>query len=163
MNQNMMNQNMMNQNMMNMMNNMMNPNMMNNMMNQNMMAQNMMTQMLAQQQQNNNFNQGNTGNQNQSQQSQNSSNSGNNPGGISVFFRKSGNGVNDPPIMIQCTLNEKVSELIKRYRTKSNDHQPKKFIFNAKQLNETLSCAEAGLTNNSNIFVVTTEGVKGAN
>ena len=100
---------------------------------------------------------------NQSQQNKNSSNSGNNPGGISVFFRKSGTGQSDPPIMIQCTLNEKVSELIKRYRTKSNDHQPKRFIFNAKQLNETLSCAEAGLTNNSNIFVVTTEGVKGAN
>ena len=154
MNQNMMNQNMMNQNMMNMMNNMMNQNMMMNNM--------MMNQMFARQ--NNNFNQGNTGNQNQSQQNQNSSNSGNNPGGISVFFRKSGTGQSDPPIMIQCMPNEKVSELINRYRTKSGDHDPtKKFIFNAKQLNETLSCAEAGLTNNSNIFVVTTEGVKGAN
>ena len=150
MNQNMMNQNMMNPNMMNNM-------MAQNMMAQNMMAQNMMTQMLAQQQ-NNNFNQGNTGNQNP-----NPSNSGSSSGGINVFFRKNGTGENDPPLMIQCMPNEKVSELIKRYRTKSGDHEPtKKFIFNAKQLNVTLNCAEAGLTNDSNIFVVATKDVKGA-
>ena len=82
------------------------------------------------------------------------------PGGKNIFFRK--NGENAPPLMIQCIDNEKVSVIIKRYRTKANDYdKSKRFIFNAKQLNESLTVAEAGLTDNSNIFVVTTEGVKG--
>ena len=38
----------------------------------------------------------------------------------------------------------------------------KKFIFNAKNLNPSLSLAEAGIAHNSNIFVVTTKGVHGA-
>ena len=53
--------------------------------------------------------------------------------------------------------------LCQRYRTKSSDTDTsKKFIFNAKQLNPALSVAEAGLTDNANIFVVTTRGVEGA-
>jgi hypothetical protein len=36
-----------------------------------------------------------------------------------------------------------------------------KFIFNAKNLNPNLTCAEAGLTNKANVFVVNTAGVKG--
>ena len=58
---------------------------------------------------------------------------------------------------------EKVKEVIQRYRIKSGDNdQTKKFIFNAKNLNQELSVGEAGITNNGNIFVVTTQGVKGA-
>ena len=65
--------------------------------------------------------------------------------------------------MIQCQLNERVSDLIQRYRTKSGDRDPsKKFIFNAKNLNQSLTIEEAGITNNGNIFVVTTQGIKGA-
>ena len=65
--------------------------------------------------------------------------------------------------MIQCTDNDSVGEVIRRYRIKAGDQDTsKKFIFNAKQLNESLSVAEAGLSNNANIFVVTTRGVKGA-
>ena len=46
---------------------------------------------------------------------------------------------------------------------KTGDYdQEKKFIFNAKLLNQDLSVAEAGLHNNSNIFVVATKGIKGA-
>ena len=105
----------------------------------------------------------NVGNQSQIQQNQNQLNTGRAPGGKNIFFRKNGTGEKDPPLMIQCMDNEKVSEVIKRYRTKANDHDnSKRFIFNAKQLNESLTVAEAGLTDNSNIFVVTTKGVKGA-
>ena len=64
---------------------------------------------------------------------------------------------------VECNHNEKVSELIERYRNESGDYDTsKKFIFNAKNLNQFLSLAEAGIYNGSNIFVVSTVGVKGA-
>ena len=57
---------------------------------------------------------------------------------------------------------EKVATLIERYRNKAGDRdQTKKFIFNDKNLNPSLSLAEAGIAHNSNIFVVTTKGVHG--
>ena len=65
--------------------------------------------------------------------------------------------------MIQCTPNDKVSDIIEKYRNKANYRdETKKFIFNAKNLNTSLSVAEAGITNNANIFVVATKGIKGA-
>ena len=46
---------------------------------------------------------------------------------------------------------------------KSQDYdESKKFIFNAKNLVPSLSVSEAGLINNSNIFVVATKDIKGA-
>ncbi len=89
----------------------------------------------------------------------------NNVGGISVIFRVSGaqGQAQIPPVMIQCLSNEKVSEVIKKYRIKSGDNEEtKKFIFNAKNLSPSLTVAEAGLTDNANIFVVATKGIKGA-
>ena len=81
---------------------------------------------------------------------------------ITVVFRTS-NNINDYPLKIQCTKNEKVSDLIERYRTKAIDHDTtKRFIFNAKELNKDLTIEEAGLSEGSNIFVVTTAGIKGA-
>ena len=133
-----MNMNMMNQNMMN---NMGNSGMMNAAMNMNMMNMNNM----------NNLN----------NQGYNNPPPANN-GGINVFFRAGQNGENGS-IMIQCTLEEKVSDVIKRYGTKSmEDTNKKKFIFNAKALVPTLTVAEAGLQEGANIFVVNTAGVKGA-
>ena len=84
--------------------------------------------------------------------------------GISVIFRTSGqNAPQRPPISIQCMSDEKVSTLIERYRNKAGDHdQTKKFIFNAKNLNPSLTLSAAGIAHNSNIFVVTTKGVQGA-
>ena len=84
--------------------------------------------------------------------------------GISVIFRASGaTGQASAPIMVQCMSDEKVSEVIEKYRNKSGDRDPtKKFIFNAKNLAPSLSVAEAGITNNANIFVVATKGIKGA-
>jgi len=81
---------------------------------------------------------------------------------ISVHFRAGANGENGS-IMIQCSLSDKVSDLIEKYRTKSlEDVSQKKFIFNAKNLNRDLTVAEAGLSDGANIFVVNTAGVKGA-
>ena len=108
----------------------------------------------------NNFNNINNnqfqGNSNQQQQSNNF---------ITVFFREGApdnQDTNSPKIAIQCMPDEKVSDIIQRYRTKANFNGEAKFIFNAKNLAPSLSVAEAGITNSSYVFVVKTEGIKGA-
>ena len=52
--------------------------------------------------------------------------------------------------------NEKISDTILKYREKSFNYDGNlKFIFNAKNLNNSsLTVKEAGLTNDSSIFVV---------
>ena len=81
---------------------------------------------------------------------------------INVYFRVGADGAGGS-IMIQCTLNDKVSDLIQKYKTKSlEDVSQKKFIFNAKALNPNLTVSEAGMQEGANIFVVNTAGVKGA-
>ena len=157
-----MNQMMMNQMMMNQMGQSgMNPNMMmmmnmmnNNMNNMNNQSQSQMMNLMNQMNQNNQNN-----NDNQSSSNQNQS------GGISVIFRASGGnqGQKGAPIMVQCLPNEKVADIIEKYRVKSQDRDDsKKFIFNAKNLSPALTVSEAGITNNANIFVVATKGIKGA-
>ena len=83
--------------------------------------------------------------------------------GINLTFRKEGGShIKFNPI-IQCCIDEKVSDVIQRYRAKSGDNDPtNKFIFNAKNLNQNLTVAEVGMTKNANIFVVSTKGIKGA-
>ena len=80
---------------------------------------------------------------------------------IRVIFRQSGeNSKNIPPITIQCKPFDSVSSIIEKYRNASGDKDPyKKFIFNAKNLNQALDLNEAGISNNSNIFVVSTRGI----
>ena len=85
--------------------------------------------------------------------------------GISVIFRQSGGSDDFPkiePIRIDgCYPDQQVSSIIERYRIKSGDFDvDKKFIFNAKNLPPYLSFAEAGLSNNANIFVVKTKRIK---
>ena len=64
--------------------------------------------------------------------------------------------------VIQIDLDDKVSKLIEKYNLKANDNDmSKKFIFNSKVLNVSLTIREAGLYNQANIFVVT-KGIKGA-
>ena len=156
--QNMQNQ-MMGNNMMNMQNQLMMQNMMMNQMNP-MNQMNQMAEMLK-------MNQANMPNSSfvSNNPAPSPSSSSSNQAGLNVVFRVGGQGGQGrPPIMIQCMPNEKVSDLIQRYRTKSGDNdKSKKFIFNAKNLNHELTVGEAGITNNGNIFVVTTQGVKGAN
>ena len=85
--------------------------------------------------------------------------------GINVIFRAAGNQTNNTePIKIQCMPNDKVSDIIEKYKNKSGDRNPeKKFIFNAKMLSPNLTVSEAGIIDNSNIFVVSEKGIKGAN
>ena len=63
---------------------------------------------------------------------------------------------------ILCDIDEKVSDVIERYRIKSNDNNPKaRFIYNSKQLNPDLTVSESGLTNNAIIHVEYKENMCG--
>ena len=126
----------MNNQMMNMMNNQM-MNMMNNQM-MNMMNNQMM-------------NQGNLGNNFKDKEVNE------NPV-ITIYFRKRDN----PPIGIQCHKKDKVSDAIRKYRIKINDFdKSKKFIYNSIPLNPSLTLEEANISDNGNVFVVVTKGIKG--
>jgi hypothetical protein len=70
--------------------------------------------------------------------------------GLCVIFRDSGA---DGPVMVECMPDDKVSDVIEKYRNKAGDHDYTKFIFNAKNLDPSLTVAEAGITNNAIIFV----------
>ena len=71
-----------------------------------------------------------------------------------IFKKASSSGQEADSIIIQCRPDEKVKEIIEKYRKKSGDNEPtKKFKFNNKFLSPNLSVAEAGITNNSNILV----------
>ena len=81
---------------------------------------------------------------------------------IYVTFRHSSPGENKKPITIKCRINEKVSDLIEKYRAESGDRDKnKKFIYNAKALHPSLTLSEAGIENKSNIFVVVIHELKG--
>ena len=83
---------------------------------------------------------------------------------IYVTFRRSSANENEKPkpISIKCRINEKVSDLIDKYRAESGDRdETKKFIYNAKVLHPSLTLSQAGIMNNSYIFVVVTQGIKG--
>ena len=62
--------------------------------------------------------------------------------------------VNSPPYKLKCTYDDKVSDIIEKYRNKSGDKEKRLFIFNAKYLNPDLTVVEAGITHNSDIYVI---------
>ena len=82
----------------------------------------------------------------------------NNPVSFNVIFRESSIVLkNKNPIMVKVKEDEKISDIIQKYREKSSNYDDNlKFIFNAKNLHNSLTAAEAGLMNNANIFVVKT-------
>ena len=63
---------------------------------------------------------------------------------------------------IKCSTDEKFKNVIQRIKNKIGYIEKPLFIYNAKKINEDLTIAEAGITNNSNIFIVETKGIKGA-
>ena len=68
-----------------------------------------------------------------------------------------------PTIMIQCRPKDKVLEIIEKNREENNDYsEERKFIYNAKVLEPSLTLEESGINNFSNIFVTTASGVKGS-
>ena len=87
--------------------------------------------------------------------------SNNNPQSFNVNFRDSGidikdkNNHNKAVICVEVKENEKISDIIQKYRQKSSNFENNlKFVFNGKELNLSLTAREAGLTNSSNIYVV---------
>ena len=60
-------------------------------------------------------------------------------------------------MVIHCEPNDKLSNIIQRYRNLAIDDNSKNFIFKGKELNDNLignlTVAEAGIYNNSEIFV----------
>ena len=76
----------------------------------------------------------------------------NNDDKLSIIFQLSGKfqeklGLKSNKISILCKSDDKITEVIKRYRSISKDNFSKYFLFNAKDLNPSLSVAEAGLFN----------------
>ena len=70
--------------------------------------------------------------------------------GISVIFNKNGDKTT-----ISCKLNEKISDIIKKYKKATSDNsQNLKFIFNAKKLNENFTVSESGLVDGSVIHII---------
>ena len=68
----------------------------------------------------------------------------------------------DNQIWVQSSLKDKCADIIQKYKNLSKKKSDsEKFIFNAKALHPSLTVEEAGLTQNSNIFVVETKGVRG--
>ena len=60
-----------------------------------------------------------------------------------------------PPIKVVCSSDENVYSIIEKYRKKSLDYNNKNiFIFEGKALHPESTLDEAGLTDNSNIFVI---------
>ena len=70
---------------------------------------------------------------------------------IRIFFR---NAIKKNKIIIQCSLKEKVSKDIEKYRVESGDYESDKFIYNAKVLNPSFTLEEADVVDNANIFAV---------
>ena len=58
----------------------------------------------------------------------------------------------------KCKRNEKVNDIIEKYREEAFDDDTNiKFFYNGKELNKNSTASEVGISNNSNIFVVTSK------
>ena len=75
---------------------------------------------------------------------------------MNAIFHFSGeNSAHKSPIMVQYKPSDLISKFIEKFRKKANYfNKLAKFIFNAKELNFNLTCAEAGLTDDCHIFVI---------
>ena len=91
---------------------------------------------------------------------------------LSVFFKFSkdinnpgsnSSDSNETTMTILCKSEDLVSTIIEKFRDKTNYRGKAQFIFNAKRLNENLTVGEAGIENNSNIFVITVKYAGGIN
>ena len=97
-----------------------------------------------------------------SQKAQNNNSQNFQDNNLNIVFKVRGQGDDSLQFTIQADINEKVSSLIDKYRSKSGDlGQKKKFIYNAKALHPSLTCAEAGLSNNAIIQVIDTQDLEG--
>ena len=64
------------------------------------------------------------------------------------------------PIVLICSLNEKLSSIFERYNKKIGDdyqYKEKKYIYNSKALNPNLTVVESGIAYNAVIIVIRSE------
>ena len=83
----------------------------------------------------------------------------NNIASLNLIFQ---NRINQNRIIIQANINESVASVINKYINKSGDYHINLYIFNGKKLNETLTLAESGITDNCHINVVELDELEGA-
>ena len=80
---------------------------------------------------------------------------------INVFFNNISENI--PLNIIQCTLSDKVSDIIQEYRNKTLDKETTNiFHHNGKALDLNMTAAEAGLHNLAIIHVINTKNVDGS-
>ena len=80
---------------------------------------------------------------------------------INVLFNNNSESI--PLNTIQCTLSDKVSDIIQKYINKTLDKETTNiFVYNGKALDFNMTAAEAGLNNQAIINVITTKNVGGA-
>ena len=75
-----------------------------------------------------------------------------------IFMQKSGG----KKVTVQVNSQDLVSEAISKYKSKSKDNDPSKFIYSGKELSPNLTLAQAGLNNNSQILVISLVDLEGA-
>ena len=64
--------------------------------------------------------------------------------------------------IVNCQLNEKISDIIDKFRKKVNlSDNGETFIFNAQPLNPNLTVAKVGLAEWSMIYVIRNNGIRG--
>ena len=68
----------------------------------------------------------------------------------------------DNKVNVTVNRDDLVSDAIQKYRNKTNDNNPCKFINNASELDPTKKLAEAGLKQNSKILVISLANLEGA-
>ena len=72
-----------------------------------------------------------------------------------LFFKLQSEYGSNNQLTILCYPDDKVSDIIEKFRNKANVHDDnRRFIYNTKELNPSLSLAEAGLIHKSIIYVV---------
>ena len=81
---------------------------------------------------------------------------------ILINFRRNNPTFEKQLIKIYANPEDRVSTIIKKYRKKGNDYdEDRRFIFNARILHPSVSLREAGITNDSNVFVEVTRAMLG--
>ena len=77
---------------------------------------------------------------------------------IQVIFKEKENPLNE--IIVETTFNEKISDLLEKYRKLSKDKSinNKKFIFKNKNLVNSLTVSESGIYNKCTIIVISLKG-----
>ena len=63
--------------------------------------------------------------------------------------------IDSPPTIVEFVSNDLISEIVDKYREKSDDKRNNlKFIVDGRALEMNLTAREAGLSNNANIYVL---------